>query len=95
MGIKSFVAGVAAEAAMKVIQDPKTAKFVEDTLAGIVTKYVTPLIPVAISAAVDKVVAVLDVDKDGDLDVADVTKAATDTVADLLPPWLKPFLPKF
>ncbi|MBV9869447.1 MAG: hypothetical protein JO214_02375 [Frankiaceae bacterium] len=90
MSVKSFVSGVVIE----VIEDERTQAVAEKLAATVIVKYVAPLIAPAIATAVDKAFdRITDLNRDGKPDVQQVAEAAHDTVVNLLPPWLRGFVP--
>lgn len=86
---RDFVKGVVKD----VITDPDVQASVKNLVGEVVTTYVVPIIPAAVGAAVKEFAKVADVNKDGKVDVDDAAKAVHDTFDNLLPPFLKPFLP--
>jgi hypothetical protein len=86
MSIKSFVADVV----IQVIEDERTQAVAEKLVATTITKYVAPLIPPMIAAAIDQAFDHLtDLDNNGKPDVAQVVDAAQAVIGPFLPPWLK------
>ena len=87
------------ETAVGIITDDEVQATVEKLVGKVVTTYVTPIIPAAVGAAVDKAFAnirtLADFNDDGKVNVEDASKAVHDTFDQLLPPFLKPFLPKW
>ena len=89
---KSFIR----ELVIEVVQDPRTQDSAEKIVGAIMTKYVTSVIPAAVGAAVDAAMNRLQaLNGDGENDIQQVGEAAHDAIDQLLPPWLKPFLPKW
>lgn len=86
MSIRSFVSGVVID----VIEDERTQAVAEKLVGAVITKYVAPLIPSAIGAAIDQAFShITDLNSNGKPDVTEVVEAATSIFDSLLPPWLK------
>ncbi|URC18140.1 hypothetical protein SEA_ZENTENO07_39 [Mycobacterium phage Zenteno07] len=89
----------AREFVISLIEDERTQAVAEKLVGQVITKYVTPILPAVVTAAVDKTMehvrSIADVNEDGRVDVQDAGRAAHDVIDGLLPPFLKPFLPRW